>query len=86
MRPRGAVGWFVTVLSSSWFEHMASSNHAMERTAERRTLHFEMTSTFPLIHSRDSFSLRPEVYVTACQSVLFRTTRALGRHRLLYCR
>jgi hypothetical protein len=36
MRPRGAGGWFVTVLSSSWFEDMASPHHAVERTADRR--------------------------------------------------
>ena len=33
------------------------------------------------IHSRDSFSLRPWVYVTACQSVPVRATRALVRRR-----
>ncbi len=32
MRPRGAVEWFVTVLSLGWCEYMASPNHATERT------------------------------------------------------
>ena len=46
------------------------------RWSERRTSvpsTFQMTSPLSLIHSRDSFSLRPEVYVTACQAVPFRS-------------
>ena len=46
-------------------------------TTGRRTTKFSMTptshpaATRALTHSRDSFSLRPRVYVTACQSVPF---------------
>lgn len=52
--------------------------------AMRNTL--EMTSTVPLTHSRDSFSLRPGVYVAACQSAPLQATRDLPRGGLSYSR
>ena len=71
MRPQGVVGWFVTVLSSSWFEYMASPNHAMERTpkvfasrlADRRDNLLFMTST---LNSGAQLALMRSLPFTCC--------------------